>query len=48
MEPQAIWRVYLLCNTLEDRLKTLDFEFAQTYLVDNERCVERQRAVAPA
>ena len=24
-------------------LKTLDLEFAQTYLVDNERCVERQR-----
>ena len=29
--------------SLEDRLKTLDLEFAETYLVENERCVERQR-----
>jgi hypothetical protein len=27
----------------EDRLKMLDLEFAETYLVENERCVERQR-----
>jgi hypothetical protein len=29
--------------SLEDRLKTLDLEFAETYLVENERCVQRQR-----
>ena len=28
---------------LEDWLKKLDLEFAETYLVENERCVERQR-----
>jgi len=36
-------RLSSMQHSLEDRLKTLDFEFAQTYLVDNERCVERQR-----
>jgi hypothetical protein len=30
-------------GSLEHRLKTLDLEFAQTYLVENEQCVERQR-----